>query len=45
MHSGQRGYVVCGTAYCYGEDITPRGYVRIYDIIEVCQLNIFFNLS
>ena len=35
MHSGQRGYIVCGTAYCYGEDITPRGFVRIYDVIEV----------
>jgi cleavage and polyadenylation specificity factor subunit 1 len=35
MHSGQRGYVVCGTAYCYSEDITPRGFVRIYDVIEV----------
>lgn len=28
-------YVVCGTAYCYGEDVTPRGYIRIYDVIEV----------
>ena len=23
------------TAYSYGEDVTPRGYIRIYDIIEV----------
>ena len=23
------------TAYCYGEDVTPRGYIRIYDVIEV----------
>ena len=35
MHSGQRGYIVCGTAHCFGEDITPRGFVRIYDVIEV----------
>lgn len=35
LHSGQRGYVVCSTAYSYGEDVTPRGYIRIYDVIEV----------
>lgn len=35
LHSGEKGYIVCSTAYCYGEDVTPRGYIRIYDIIEV----------
>ena len=35
LHSGEKGYIVCGTAFCYGEDVTPRGYIRIYDIIEV----------
>ena len=35
LHSGEKGYIVCATAYCYGEDVTPRGYIRIYDIIEV----------
>lgn len=35
LHSGQRGYIVCGTSYSYGEDVTPRGYIRIYDVIEV----------
>lgn len=23
------------TSYSYGEDVTPRGYIRIYDVIEV----------
>jgi len=23
------------TAYCYGEDVTPRGHIRIFDVIEV----------
>lgn len=35
LHSGQRGYIVLSTSYCYGEDVTPRGYIRIYDVIEV----------
>ena len=35
LHSGEKGYIVCATAFCYGEDVTPRGYIRIYDIIEV----------
>ncbi len=35
LHSGQRGYIVCSTSYSYGEDVTPRGYIRIYDVIEV----------
>ena len=34
MHSGQRGYIVCGTAYCYGEDITPRGFVRSFAAVD-----------
>ena len=28
-------YPLYSTAYSYGEDVTPRGYIRIYDIIEV----------
>ncbi|QQP56975.1 Uncharacterized protein FKW44_001820, partial [Caligus rogercresseyi] len=28
---GQRGYIVISTSFCYGEDVTPRGYIRIYD--------------
>ena len=35
LHSGEKGYMVLATAFCYGEDVTPRGYIRIYDIIEV----------
>ena len=35
MHSGQKGYIVMATAFKYGEDVTPRGYIRIYDVIEV----------
>ena len=35
IHSGQRGYIVCSTAFSYGEDVTPRGYIRIYDVIDV----------
>lgn len=35
LHSGEKGYMVVATSYCYGEDVTPRGYIRIYDIIEV----------
>lgn len=35
LHVGEKGYIVCATSYCYGEDVTPRGYIRIYDIIEV----------
>ena len=35
LHSGQRGYIVCSTAFSYGEDVTPRGYIRIYDVIDV----------
>ncbi|CAB4055468.1 CPSF1 [Lepeophtheirus salmonis] len=35
LHTGQRGYIVCSTSFCYGEDVTPRGYIRIYDVIEV----------
>ena len=35
MHSGQRGFIVVGTNFNYGEDITSRGYIKIYDVIEV----------
>ena len=35
LHTGQRGYIVCSTAFSYGEDVTPRGYIRIYDVIDV----------
>ncbi|KAG8038870.1 hypothetical protein G9C98_003177 [Cotesia typhae] len=33
--SGLKGYIVVGTNYNYGEDITSRGRIIIYDIIEV----------
>lgn len=33
--SGLRGYIALGTNYNYGEDITSRGRILIYDIIEV----------
>ena len=35
MHSGQRGFIVAGTNFSYGEDITSRGHIKIYDVIEV----------
>ncbi|XP_023327813.1 cleavage and polyadenylation specificity factor subunit 1 [Eurytemora carolleeae] len=35
MHSGQRGFLVLGTNFNYGEDITSRGHIKIYDVIEV----------
>ena len=35
MHSGQRGFIVVGTNFNYGEDITSRGYIKIFDVIEV----------
>ncbi|XP_008551779.2 cleavage and polyadenylation specificity factor subunit 1 [Microplitis demolitor] len=33
--SGLKGYIVLGTNYNYGEDITSRGRIMIFDIIEV----------
>ncbi|CAG4972278.1 unnamed protein product [Colias eurytheme] len=33
--SGRRGYIAIGTNYNYGEDITSRGRIIIYDIIDV----------
>ncbi|KAK4873313.1 hypothetical protein RN001_015342 [Aquatica leii] len=33
--SGLKGYVALGTNYNYGEDITSRGRILIFDIIEV----------
>lgn len=33
--SGLKGYIALGTNYNYGEDITSRGRILIYDIIEV----------
>ncbi|XP_017784844.1 PREDICTED: cleavage and polyadenylation specificity factor subunit 1 isoform X1 [Nicrophorus vespilloides] len=33
--SGLKGYIAMGTNYNYGEDITSRGRILIYDIIEV----------
>jgi len=35
MHSGMRGFLVVGTNFNYGEDITSRGHIKIYDVIEV----------
>ena len=35
MHSGQRGFIVMGSNFNYGEDITSRGNIKIFDIIEV----------
>ncbi|KAF4518485.1 hypothetical protein B566_EDAN006490 [Ephemera danica] len=34
-HSGLKGYIAVGTNYNYGEDITSRGRILIYDVIEV----------
>lgn len=33
--SGLKGYIALGTNFNYGEDITSRGRILIYDIIEV----------
>ncbi|KAJ8922195.1 hypothetical protein NQ315_004132 [Exocentrus adspersus] len=33
--SGLKGYIALGTNYNYGEDITSRGRILIFDIIEV----------
>lgn len=33
--SGLKGYIAVGTNYNYGEDITSRGRILIYDVIEV----------
>ncbi|XP_069698510.1 cleavage and polyadenylation specificity factor subunit 1 [Periplaneta americana] len=33
--SGLKGYIAVGTNYNYGEDITSRGRILIFDIIEV----------
>ncbi|XP_076048497.1 cleavage and polyadenylation specificity factor subunit 1 [Oratosquilla oratoria] len=33
--SGLRGYIALGTTYCFGEDITCRGRIFIFDVIEV----------
>lgn len=35
MHTGQRGFIVVGSNFNYGEDITSRGHIKIYDVIEV----------
>ena len=28
LHAGEKGYMVLATAFSYGEDVTPRGYIR-----------------
>ncbi|KAK4304859.1 hypothetical protein Pmani_023216 [Petrolisthes manimaculis] len=33
--SGLRGYLAIGTTYCFGEDITCRGRILIFDVIDV----------
>lgn len=33
--SGLKGYIAIGTNYNYGEDITSRGRILIFDVIEV----------
>ena len=33
--SGLKGYIAIGTSYSYNEDVTCRGRVMIYDVIEV----------
>nr|XP_053638163.1 cleavage and polyadenylation specificity factor subunit 1-like [Cherax quadricarinatus] len=33
--SGLRGYLALGTTYCFGEDITCRGRILIFDVIDV----------
>ncbi|KAL7640863.1 UNVERIFIED_CONTAM: hypothetical protein RMT77_008000 [Armadillidium vulgare] len=33
--SGLRGYIALGTTYSYGEDITCRGRIIIFDVIDV----------
>ncbi|KAK8376849.1 hypothetical protein O3P69_010050 [Scylla paramamosain] len=33
--SGLRGYLALGTTYCFGEDITCRGRIIIFDVIDV----------
>lgn len=33
--SGLRGYLALGTTFCFGEDITCRGRILIFDVIDV----------
>ena len=30
MHSGQRGFLVMGSNFNYGEDITSRGHLKVF---------------
>lgn len=34
-HTGHKGFICVGTTHVYGEDITCRGRILIFDIIEV----------
>ncbi|XP_066019502.1 cleavage and polyadenylation specificity factor subunit 1-like [Pocillopora verrucosa] len=34
-HAGHKGFICVGTTHVYGEDITCRGRILIFDIIEV----------
>jgi hypothetical protein len=35
LHAGEKGYMVVATAFSYGEDVTPRGYIRYHSYITL----------